>query len=66
MTLWANKDTYKPGVYILLEMDEEVARANHLEKIGVKLYDAREEAGRPIRVLRVEGPPYKAEHYRYD
>src|SRR6201999_2263122 len=37
LDLWANKDTYKPGVYILpKKLDEEVARL-HLEKIGVKL-----------------------------
>ena len=37
LDLWANKDTYKVGVYVLPKrLDEEVARL-HLEKIGVKL-----------------------------
>src|SRR5580692_9940202 len=37
LDLWANKDKYKPGVYVLpKKLDEEVARL-HLEKIGVKL-----------------------------
>src|ERR1700692_4404901 len=37
LDLWANKDTYKPGVYVLpKKLDEEVARL-HLQKIGVKL-----------------------------
>jgi len=37
LDLWANKDTYKVGVYVLpKKLDEEVARL-HLEKIGVKL-----------------------------
>src|ERR1019366_5294368 len=37
LDLWANKDTYKPGVYVLpKKLDEEVARL-HLAKIGVKL-----------------------------
>ena len=37
LDLWANKDTYKTGVYRLpKKLDEEVARL-HLEKIGVKL-----------------------------
>ena len=37
LDLWKNKDTYKPGVYILpKKLDEEVARL-HLDKIGVKL-----------------------------
>ncbi len=37
LDLWANKETYKPGVYRLSKkLDEEVARL-HLEKIGVKL-----------------------------
>ena len=37
LDLWANKDKYAVGVYILpKKLDEEVARL-HLEKIGVKL-----------------------------
>src|SRR5204863_5674322 len=37
LDLWENKDTYKPGVYVLpKKLDEEVARL-HLRKIGVKL-----------------------------
>jgi adenosylhomocysteinase len=61
--LWANKDTYKVGVYVLpKKLDEEVARL-HLEKIGVKLTKLSQAQADYIGVA-VEGP-YKAEHYRY-
>ena len=61
--LWENKDTYKPGVYLLSkELDEEVARL-HLEKIGVKLTVLSKEQADYIGVS-VDGP-YKPEHYRY-
>ncbi|HTJ31276.1 MAG TPA: adenosylhomocysteinase [Acidobacteriaceae bacterium] len=61
--LWANKDTYKPGVYILpKKLDEEVARL-HLEKIGVKLTTLSKKQADYLGVP-VEGP-YKADHYRY-
>ncbi len=63
LDLWAKKDTYKPGVYILpKKLDEEVARL-HLEKIGVKLTKLTQEQADYIGVP-VEGP-YKSEHYRY-
>jgi adenosylhomocysteinase len=63
LDLWANKDTYKPGVYVLpKKLDEEVARL-HLEKIGVKLTTLTKEQAEYIGV-RVEGP-YKPDHYRY-
>jgi adenosylhomocysteinase len=63
LDLWANKDNYEVGVYILpKKLDEEVARL-HLEKIGVKLTtltaDQAEYLGVPV-----EGP-YKPDHYRY-
>ena len=61
--LWANKDTYKPGVYTLSKkLDEEVARL-HLEKIGVKLTTLSQEQADYLGVP-VEGP-YKPDHYRY-
>ncbi len=61
--LWANKDTYKPGVYTLpKKLDEEVARL-HLEKIGVKLTTLTAEQADYLGVP-VEGP-YKPDHYRY-
>jgi adenosylhomocysteinase len=61
--LWANKNIYKPGVYVLpKKLDEEVARL-HLEKIGVKLTALTPEQAAYIGVP-VEGP-YKADHYRY-
>ncbi|AEI13862.1 Adenosylhomocysteinase [Flexistipes sinusarabici DSM 4947] len=61
--LWKNKDTYKPGVYMLAKkLDEEVARL-HLEKIGVKLTTLTKEQADYIGV-KVEGP-YKPEYYRY-
>jgi adenosylhomocysteinase len=61
--LWANKDTYKIGVYVLpKKLDEEVARL-HLEKIGVKLTTLSKKQADYLGVP-VEGP-YKADHYRY-
>jgi adenosylhomocysteinase len=61
--LWANKDTYKIGVYVLpKKLDEEVARL-HLAKIGVKLTTLSKKQADYIGVA-VEGP-YKAETYRY-
>ncbi len=63
LDLWKNRDTYKPGVYILPKiLDEEVARL-HLEKIGVKLttLTARQSAYLDVPV---DGP-YKPAHYRY-
>jgi adenosylhomocysteinase len=63
LDLWKNKDTYKPGVYILpKKLDEEVARL-HLEKIGVKLTTLSPKQAEYLGVP-VEGP-YKAEQYRY-
>jgi adenosylhomocysteinase len=63
MDLWANRATYKPGVYILpKKLDEEVARL-HLEKIGVKLTKLSKSQADYLGVP-VEGP-YKPEHYRY-
>src|SRR6202020_614455 len=63
LDLWANKDTYKPGVYVLpKKLDEEVARL-HLEKIGVKLTTLTAAQAEYIGVP-VEGP-YKPDHYRY-
>ena len=61
--LWANKDTYKVGVYTLpKKLDEEVARL-HLDKIGVKLTTLSPKQAAYLGVA-VEGP-YKADHYRY-
>jgi adenosylhomocysteinase len=63
LDLWANKDTYKIGVYVLpKKLDEEVARL-HLEKIGVKLTTLSKKQADYLGVP-VEGP-YKAENYRY-
>src|ERR1700759_5603813 len=63
LDLWANKDKYKVGVYILpKKLDEEVARL-HLEKIGVKLTTLSKKQADYLGVA-VEGP-YKADHYRY-
>ncbi len=63
MDLWANRDTYKVGVYRLpKKLDEEVARL-HLEKIGVKLTKLTKKQADYIGVS-VDGP-YKPEHYRY-
>ncbi len=63
LDLWRNRDTYKPGVYILPKiLDEEVARL-HLEKIGVKLTVLSQRQADYIGVP-IQGP-YKPEHYRY-
>ena len=63
LDLWKNRDTYKPGVYVLSKkLDEEVARL-HLEKIGVKLTKLSEKQADYLGVP-VEGP-FKSEHYRY-
>ena len=63
LDLWANKDTYKVGVYVLpKKLDEEVARL-HLEKIGVKLTTLTAKQADYLGVP-VTGP-YKAENYRY-
>ena len=63
LDLWANRDTYKPGVYTLSKkLDEEVARL-HLEKIGVKLTTLNKKQADYLGVA-VEGP-YKPDHYRY-
>jgi adenosylhomocysteinase len=61
--LWAKKDTYEIGVYVLpKKLDEEVARL-HLEKIGVKLTTLTPKQADYLGVA-VEGP-YKPDHYRY-
>ncbi|PAW80629.1 MAG: adenosylhomocysteinase [Pedosphaera sp. Tous-C6FEB] len=63
LDLWANKDTYKVGVYRLSKkLDEEVARL-HLEKIGVKLTRLTDDQAAYLGIS-VDGP-YKPEHYRY-
>ncbi len=63
MDLWANREKYSPGVYILpKKLDEEVARL-HLEKIGVRLTKLSKEQADYLGVP-LEGP-YKPEHYRY-
>jgi adenosylhomocysteinase len=63
LDLWAGKEKYKPGVYILpKKLDEEVARL-HLEKIGVKLTRLTPKQSEYLGVP-VDGP-YKSEHYRY-
>ena len=61
--LWAKKDEYKVGVYVLPKyLDEEVARL-HLEKIGVKLTTLSQKQADYIGVP-VSGP-YKGDSYRY-
>ncbi len=63
LDLWANRDTYKIGVYTLPKrLDEEVARL-HLEKIGVRLTTLTQRQAEYIGVS-VEGP-FKPETYRY-
>jgi adenosylhomocysteinase len=63
LELWKNRETYKPGVYVLpKKLDEEVARL-HLDKIGVKLTQLTKEQAEYLDVSS-EGP-YKPVHYRY-
>ncbi len=63
LDLWANKDTYKPGITILPKhLDEEVARL-HLEKIGVKLTALTDKQAKYLGVP--QAGPYKPDHYRY-
>jgi adenosylhomocysteinase len=63
LDLWANRDTYKPGVTRLPKhLDEEVARL-HLERIGVKLTQLTDKQAKYLGVA--VGGPYKPEHYRY-
>ena len=63
LELWKNRETYKPGVYVLPKrLDEEVARL-HLDKIGVKLTQLTKDQAEYLDVS-VEGP-YKPAHYRY-
>ncbi len=63
LDLWANRNSYKPQVYVLpKKLDEEVARL-HLEKIGVKLTKLSQKQADYIGVP-VDGP-FKADHYRY-
>jgi adenosylhomocysteinase len=63
LELWKNRETYKPGVYVLpKKLDEEVARL-HLDKIGVKLTQLTKEQAEYLDVSS-EGP-YKPAHYRY-
>jgi adenosylhomocysteinase len=63
LELWKNRETYKPGVYVLpKKLDEEVARL-HLDKIGVKLTQLTKEQAEYLDVS-AEGP-YKPAHYRY-
>ncbi len=63
LDLWANREKYQIGVYLLpKKLDEEVARL-HLEKIGVKLTRLTKQQADYLAV-DVDGP-YKAENYRY-
>jgi len=63
LDLWKNRDTYKPGVYMLPKhLDEEVARL-HLGRVGAKLTTLTQRQADYIGV-KIEGP-YKANHYRY-
>ena len=63
LDLWANKDVYKVGIYLISKkLDEEVARL-HLEKIGVKLTTLTQKQADYLSVP-VEGP-YKTDSYRY-
>ena len=61
--LWTKGEQYDNQVYILPKhLDEKVARL-HLERIGVRLSELREDQADYIGVPK-DGP-YKPEHYRY-
>jgi len=61
--LFARRDEYPIGVYVLpKKLDEEVARL-HLQKIGARLTVLSQDQADYIGVP-VEGP-YKSDHYRY-
>jgi adenosylhomocysteinase len=63
LDLWANRDTYGPGVRVLdKKLDEEVARL-HLQKLGVELTTLTKEQADYIGVS--QDGPYKADAYRY-
>jgi len=63
LELWKNRESYKPGVYVLTKkLDEEVARL-HLDKIGVKLTQLTKDQAEYLDVS-LDGP-YKPAHYRY-
>ncbi|MCX7025224.1 MAG: adenosylhomocysteinase [Spirochaetes bacterium] len=63
LDLWAKRDEYKPGVYVLPRLlDEEVARL-HLDRIGVRLSRLTAEQAEYLGIP--ETGPYKTEHYRY-
>ena len=63
LDLWAKRDEYAVGVYVLPKhLDEEVARL-HLEKIGAKLTTLTPAQAEYIGV-DVNGP-YKTDSYRY-
>lgn len=63
MSLWMEREKYKPGVYMLpKELDEKVARL-HLGKLNAKLTLLSEKQAGYLGVS-VSGP-YKPEHYRY-
>lgn len=61
--LWTQGNKYENKVYVLPKhLDEKVARL-HLDRIGVKLTELRDDQADYIGV-KPEGP-YKPEHYRY-
>ncbi|MCW3009481.1 MAG: adenosylhomocysteinase [Solirubrobacterales bacterium] len=61
--LWTKTDDYEKQVYVLPKhLDEKVARL-HLDAVGVKLTQLRDDQAAYIGVP-VEGP-YKPDHYRY-
>ncbi len=61
--LWTKNDEYEKQVYVLPKhLDEKVARL-HLDAVGAKLTELRDDQAAYIGVP-VEGP-YKPDHYRY-
>jgi len=61
--LWTKGAEYAPGVHILPKaLDEKVARL-HLDRIGVKLTELRQDQADYIGVA--QDGPFKPDHYRY-
>src|SRR5580704_12024265 len=63
LDLWKNRDTYKPGFYVLSKKRDEEVALLHLNKICVKLTKLTEKQADYLGVP-TDGP-FKSEHYRY-
>jgi adenosylhomocysteinase len=61
--LYANRDNYELGVFVLPKhLDEKVARL-HLDALGVKLTELSDEQAEYLGIPK--NGPFKVDHYRY-